>query len=66
MVERVFIMSKFFAHVVFDSDDGSIGLADSGFGDAMVLSHTAERKGLPFSEIDLLELAAMNSHHENF
>ena len=58
-------MSKFFAHVVFDSKDGSVVLADPGAGDTMGHTEANEQKGLPFSEIDLLELAAMNSHHDN-
>jgi len=58
-------MSKFFARMVFDTEDGSVGLADSDVGDAMFRSQANDQKGLPFSEIDLLELAAMNSHHEN-
>lgn len=58
-------MSKYLAHVIFDSEDGSFGLTDSGVTDALIPSQPSAQKGLPFSEIDLQELDAMNSHDDN-
>ncbi|MET3767937.1 hypothetical protein ABIB15_000609 [Marisediminicola sp. UYEF4] len=58
-------MTQFFARLVFDTNDGSVGLADSRVVDALTHSPQLSQKGMPFSELDLQELAAMNSHHDN-
>lgn len=58
-------MTQFFARLVFDTNDGSVGLADSRVVDALTHAPLLAQKGMPFSEIDLLQLAAMNSHHDS-
>lgn len=58
-------MTQFFAHLVFDMEDGSVGLADSLAADALTHAPPLSQKGMPFTELDLQELAAMNSHHDN-
>ena len=58
-------MTQFFAHLVFDTNDGTVGLADSNAVDALAHASPMSHKGMPFSELDLQELDAMNSHHDN-
>jgi hypothetical protein len=58
-------MTKFFAHLVFNTNDGSVGLADSSSVKALSHASPMSQKGMPFSERDLKELNAMNSHHDN-
>ena len=58
-------MTQFFAHLVFDTNAGSVGLANSSSVDALAHASPMSQKGMPFSERDLQALAAMNSHHDN-
>jgi len=58
-------MTQFFAYLVFNTNDGSVGLADSSSVKALSHSSPMSRKGMPFSERDLKDLNAMNSQHAN-
>lgn len=57
-------MAKFFARLVIDLDDGSVGLADSAGGEVQLHARTAQQ-GIPFSSIEIEELSEMNSYNNH-
>jgi|GEM_PF-4234005 len=56
-------MTKLFARLVIDLDDGSVGLAESGSGEVSLHARSATQQGVPFSSDEIKALLEMNSYH---